>query len=59
MRTQFREKGLVGTRGGDDDVLKIFILFFYICIIQKVTILAPKLSRTYMEIGNQMQNHKI
>ena len=30
-----------------------------ICIIQKATILAPKLSLTSMEIGNQMQNHKI
>ena len=35
------------------------IFLFPICIIQKVTILAPKLSRTLMEIGNQMQNHKI
>ena len=25
----------------------------------KVTILAPKLSRKFMEIGNQIQNHKI
>ena len=30
-----------------------------ICIIQKVTILAPKFSRTFMKIGNQMQNHEI
>ena len=43
---------------GGNDVLKIFFLF-PICIIQKVTILAPKQSRTFMEIGNQMQNHKI
>ena len=35
------------------------IFLFPICIIQKVTILAPKQSRTFMEIGNQMQNHKI
>ena len=35
------------------------IFLFPICIIQKATILAPKLSCTLMEIGNQMQNHKI
>ena len=29
------------------------------CIIQKVTILAPQKSRTFMEIGNQKQNHEI
>ena len=62
MRTHLHAKGLVGTRGGGggggNDVLKIFFLF-PICIIQKVTILAPKLSRTFMEIGNQMHNHKI
>ena len=34
------------------------IFLFPICIIQKVTILAPKLSRSFMEIGNQIQNHK-
>ena len=34
------------------------IFLFPIYIIQKVTILAPKLSRTFMEIGNQKQNHK-
>ena len=28
-------------------------------MIQKVTILAPKLSRAFMETENQMQNHKI
>ena len=55
MRTHLHEKGIVRTRG--DDVLKLFFLF-PICIIQKVTILAPKQSRTFMEIGNQMQNHK-
>ena len=44
--------------GGGGDVLKIFFLF-PICIIQKVTILAPKLSRTFMKMENQMQNHKI
>ena len=27
--------------------------------MQKVTILAPKSSRTFMEIGNEMQYHKI
>ena len=62
MRTHFRAKVLVGTRGGGggggNDVLKIFFLF-PIFIIQKVTNLAPKLSRTFMEIGNKMQNHKI
>ena len=46
----------VGTRG--NDVLNIYFLF-PICIIQKVTILAPKLSCGFMAIGNQMQNHKI
>ena len=58
MRIHLRAKGLVGTRGGGGkDVLKIFPIC--IGLIQKVTILAPKLSRTFMEIGNQMQNHKI
>ena len=28
-------------------------------MLQKVTILAPKLSRSFMESENQMQNHKI
>ena len=27
-------------------------------MLQKVTILAPKQNCTFMEIGNQMQNHK-
>ena len=58
MRTHLRAKVLVGTRGGGNDVLKIFLLF-PICIIQKVTTLAPKLSRTFMEIGNQKENHKL
>ena len=31
----------------------------YMYNAKKVTILAPKLSHTFMEIGNQMQNHKI
>ena len=60
MRTHLRAKGLVGTRGGGGgggDFLKMFFIF-PICIIQKVTILAPKLSRTFMGIGNQMHNHK-
>ena len=35
------------------------IFLFPLCIIQKVTILAPKLSRTFMEIENQMQNHNM
>ena len=35
------------------------MFLFPICIIQKVTILAPKSGRTFMVIGNQMQNHKI
>ena len=56
MRTHLRAKGLVGTRG--NDVLKICFLF-PICIIQKVTILAPKLSCIFLEIGRKMQNHKI
>ena len=43
--------------GGEWCFKNIFI--FPICIIQKVTILAPKSSCTFMEIGNQMQNHKI
>ena len=43
---------------GGNDVLKNIFLF-PICIIQKVTILAPKESRTFMAIGNQMQNHKM
>ena len=57
MSTLLRAKGLVGTRGGGGDVLKYFL--FPICIIQKVPVLAPKLSHSFMEIGNQMQNHKI
>ena len=44
--------------GGGNDVLKKSFLFL-ICIIQKVTILAQKQSRTLMEKGNQMQHHKI
>ena len=48
----------ISWNSGGNDVLKIFFLF-PICIIQKVTILAPNLSRTFMEIGNEMQNHKI
>ena len=39
-----------GGGGGGGDVLKIFFLF-PICIIQKKTNLAPKYSRTFMEIG--------
>ena len=35
------------------------VFIFPICIIQNVTIVAPKYSRTFMEIGNQIQNHKI
>ena len=35
----------------------IFILS--ICIIQNVSILAPNLGCSFMEIGDQMQNHKI
>ena len=58
MRAHLRAKGLVGIRGGGGDVLKIFFLF-PICIMQKATVLAPKQSRTFTEIGNQMQNHKI
>ena len=34
------------------------IFLFPICMIQKVTVLAPKLSRAFMETENQMQNHK-
>ena len=49
-------KNILG-EGGELCFKNIFL--FPICIIQKMTILAPKLSRTFMEIGNQMQNHKI
>ena len=35
------------------------IFLIPIFIVQKVTILAPKESRTFMEKGNQMQNPKI
>ena len=52
MRTHLRARELFGTWGDD-------VFLFAICIIQKVTILASKLSHTFMEIGNQMQNHKI
>ena len=56
MITHLRAKGLVGTRR-EWCFKNIFL--FPICIIQKMTILAPKLSHTFMEMGNQMQNHKI
>ena len=46
-----------GGSGGNDVLKNIFL--FPICLTQKVTILAEKLSGTFMEIGNQMQNHKI
>ena len=45
-------------KGGGEWCFKNIFLF-PICIIQKVTILAPRLSLTFMEIGNQMQNHKV
>ena len=35
------------------------IFLFPICIVQKVTTFAPQKSRTFIEIENQMQNHKI
>ena len=35
------------------------IFLFPIRIIQKATILAPKYSRTFMELGNQIKNLEI
>ena len=44
--------------GGGERCFKNMFLF-PICILQKVTILAQKQRSTFMEIGIQMQNHKI
>ena len=57
----YLQKGLVGTRGGGGGGREWCfknIFLFPICIIQKVTIWAPKLSRAFMETEIQMQNHK-
>ena len=56
----YLQKGLVGTRGGGGREWCFKNIFLFpICIIQKVTIWAPKLSRAFMETEIQMQNYKV
>ena len=58
MRTHLRAKGFVGTRGGGGIMLKKYFSIFNM-YNTKSDHFSPKIKPYIMEIGNQMQNHKI
>ena len=60
MRTHIRAKGLVGAGGGGGGEGMMFYKIFSISLMyNKKDHFRPKISRTFMEIGNQMQNLKV
>ena len=58
MRTHLRAKGLVGTQGNGNDVIKYFSIFYM--YNTKSDHFRPKIKPyIYANRENQMQNHKI